>query len=144
MRTEEGDVGGAEERGVREGRPRAGELALDDAGRLAGGVVERVGEEGEPQDEGAVGVVGEGGQGAEAGWPVGPLRGMHRRRRRLRHRRRGWSLEVARAGEEWWRGRWGRRWGRPEEFQAGREGKKEDVPPQFPTITKIKLMLQLN
>jgi hypothetical protein len=115
---EEGDVGGAEERRVGEGRPGPGELALDDAGRLAGGVVERVGEEGEPQDEGAVGVVGEGGQGAEAGRPVGPLRGMHRRRRRLRHRRRGWRSRGQGRVVAWPVGPW-------LAGKAGREGKKE-------------------
>lgn len=63
---EERDVGLAEEGGVVEGRPRLGERALHDAGWLAGGVVEGVGEEGEPEDEATVGVVGESGQGAEA------------------------------------------------------------------------------
>jgi len=120
---EEGDVGGAEERRVGEGRPRPGELALDDAGRLAGGVVERVGQEGEPQDEGAVGVVGERGQGSEAArpTPTGEARRRlgrrNRRCRRLRHRG-AVGVEVARAGGAMAGGAVGK---------AGRKGKREDV-----------------
>jgi hypothetical protein len=78
-----------------------------------------------------VGVVGEGGQGAKAERTVGetrPLRGMHcrRRRRRLRHRRGGWSGGCdARAGEGGPSG--GGRWGRGEGRNGGEGKEVEDV-----------------
>lgn len=120
---EEGDVRGAEERRVGEGRPRPGELALDDAGRLTGGVVERVGQEGEPQDEGAVGVIGERGQGSEAARPTptaGEARRFRRRNRRCRRFHHGGAVAVEVATREGRRdnGWWGRVKGRND---GGRE-----------------------